>query len=36
QLDAYVAKVLAEEPVATQRTVLGILAILKEITKARE
>jgi len=36
QLDAYVAKVLAEEPVATQRTVIGILTILKEITKARE
>ena len=36
QLDTYVAKVLAEEPVSTQRTVLGILAILKELTKARE
>jgi len=35
-LDPYVAKVLSEEPVQVQRTVVVFLTILKEITKARE
>lgn len=33
RLDPYVAKVLAEEPVEIQRTVIGILSILKSIAK---
>ena len=33
RLDPYVAKVLAEEPVEIQRTVIGILGILKSIAK---
>ena len=32
-LDPYVAKVLAQEPVEIQRTVIGLLAILKRIAK---
>ena len=34
QLDPYVAKVLAEEPVEVQRAVLGLLAMLKSIAKS--
>ena len=33
QLDPYVARVLAEESVEMQRTVIGILSILKSIAK---
>ena len=33
RLDPYVAKVLAQEPVDVQHTVIGILAILKSIAK---
>lgn len=36
KLDPYVAGVLAQEPVATQRTVIGILSILKSIAKGIE
>lgn len=36
QLDPYVATVLSQEPPDIQRTVIGILAILKEITKAKK
>jgi transcriptional regulator with XRE-family HTH domain len=36
QLDHYVARVLAEEPVGVQRTVIAILSILKSISKAKE
>ena len=36
QLDPYVAKVLSQEPVEVQRTVIGILSILKNIAKAME
>lgn len=35
QLDPYVASVLSQEPRDIQRTVIGILTILKEITKAK-
>ena len=31
RLDPYVAKVLAEEPLSVQRSVIGILAILKSL-----
>lgn len=34
QLDPYVRKVLAPEPVEVQRTVIGILSMLKSIAKA--
>ncbi len=34
QLDPYVSKVLSQEPVEVQRTVIGILSILKNIAKA--
>ena len=34
QLDPYVSKMLSEEPVEVQRTVIGILSILKSIVKA--
>jgi len=34
QLDPYVAKMLAEEPVEMQRSVIGILTILKVIAKS--
>ena len=34
QLDPYVAKVLAEEPVEVQRAVLGILSMLKSIARS--
>ena len=34
QLDPYVGKVLSQEPVEVQRTVIGILSILKSIAKA--
>ena len=34
QLDPYVSKVLSHEPVEVQCTVIGILSILKSITKA--
>ena len=34
RLDPYVARVLAQEPVDTQRAVVGILAILKSIAKS--
>jgi len=33
QLDPYVAKVLAEEPAEVQRTVVGILSMLKSIAR---
>jgi len=33
-LDPYVARVLSQEPVEVQRTVIGILSILKSIAKA--
>ncbi|MDP3880128.1 MAG: helix-turn-helix transcriptional regulator [Dehalococcoidales bacterium] len=33
RLDPYVSRVLAQEPVETQRAVIGILAILKSIAK---
>ncbi len=35
-LDPYVAKVLSEEPVEIQRTVIGILTILKSIARVKE
>ena len=34
RLDPYVAKVLAQEPVDVQHTVIGILAILKSLAKS--
>ncbi len=34
QLDPYVSKVLSQEPVEVQHTVLGILSILKSIARA--
>jgi len=34
QLDPYASKMLSEEPVEVQRTVIGILSILKSIAKA--
>ena len=34
QLDLYVSKILSQEPVEVQRTVVGILSILKSIAKA--
>jgi len=33
QLDPYVRKILSQEPVEVQRTVIGILSILKSIAK---
>jgi transcriptional regulator with XRE-family HTH domain len=33
QLDPYVAKILAEEPVEIQRAVIGILSLLKSVAK---
>ncbi len=36
QLDPYVARVLSQEPVELQRTVIGILTILKSIAKSTE
>jgi len=36
RLDPYVAAVLSQEPVEVQRTVIGILSILKSIAKGRE
>lgn len=36
QLDPYVVRVLSQEPVEVQRTVLGILSILKSIARAVE
>jgi len=36
ELDPYVATLLASEPPAMQRTLVGILAIMKEIAGARE
>ena len=33
RLDPYVAKVLSEEPVEIQRTVIGILRVLKSMTR---
>ena len=35
QLDSYVARVLSEEPVEMQRTIIAILAILKSIARAK-
>ena len=35
-LDPYVGKVLSEEPVEVQRTVIAILAILKSVARAKE
>lgn len=34
KLDPYVAKLLSSEPIATQRTLVGILSILKSLAKA--
>ncbi len=34
QLDPYVSKILSQEPVEVQRTVIGILSILKSIATA--
>ena len=34
QLDPYVSRMLAQEPVDTQRAVIGILTILKSIAKS--
>ena len=34
RLDPYVARILAQEPVDVQRTVIGILAILKSLAKS--
>ncbi|WP_279116118.1 hypothetical protein [Dehalococcoides mccartyi] len=34
QLDPYVAKVLAQEPIELQRAVIAILAMLKSISKS--
>lgn len=34
RLDPYVARMLAQEPVETQRAIIGILAILKSLTKS--
>ncbi len=36
QLDPYVARMLSQEPVEVQRTIIGILSILKSIVKAME
>lgn len=36
KLDPYVAALLASEPPAMQRTLIGILAIMKEIAGAKE
>ena len=35
-LDPYVAKVLSEEPIEIQRTVVALLTILKSVAKAKE
>jgi hypothetical protein len=34
RLDHYVGRVLSQEPVEVQRTVIGIISILKSIAKA--
>ncbi len=34
QLDPYVARVLAQEPIEVQRSIIGILTILKSIAKS--
>ena len=34
QLDPYVAKVLAEEPVEVQRAIIGILSLIKSIARS--
>ena len=36
QLDPYVARVLTQEPVETQRAVIGILTMLKSIAKSMD
>ncbi len=36
QLDPYAGKILSQEPVEVQRTVIGILGILKSIAQATE
>ncbi len=36
RLDSYVGRILSQEPVEVQRTVIGILSILKSIAKAAE
>ena len=36
RLDPYVGRILSQEPVEVQRTILGILSILKSIAKAAE
>ena len=36
RLDPYVSKVLSQEPVEVQRTIIGILSILRSIAKAAE
>jgi len=36
RLDPYVSRILSQEPIEVQRTVIGILSILKSIAKAAE
>lgn len=36
RLDPYVARMLSQEPIEVQRTIIGILSILKSIVKAME
>ena len=36
RLDPYVGQILSQEPVEVQRTIIGILSILKNIAKAAE
>jgi len=36
KLDPYVAKVLSEEPIEIQRTVIGILSILKGLEASKK
>ncbi|MBA7585151.1 hypothetical protein ES708_27121 [subsurface metagenome] len=35
-LDPYVARVLAQEPIEMQRTLIGLLSVLKTITRVKE
>lgn len=36
RLDPYVARVLAQEPVEVQRTLIGLLSILKSLSRVKE
>ena len=36
RLDPYVARLLSQEPVEVQRTLIGLLSILKTITRVKE